>query len=186
MNPSLLGDKTIRRVQQVNTDGDTEIYFPLDTLKSQPNTPWEKCHHCLCTYHLINKNLSEKKSNEKKYKKYLDFIVGWVRSWTEEIESKEEYVESFKRFEEFTGRRTTMEVLGVERRKDLYDYIAFTWIPNRGTLQRHHRMEVRSMEEKTMASAEHNHSSKKKCEDCVKHHHGIAKTTLDKNSRKCN
>jgi hypothetical protein len=34
-----------------------------------------------------------------------------VRSWTEEIESEEEYVESFKMFEEFMGRRTTMEVL---------------------------------------------------------------------------
>jgi hypothetical protein len=67
MLPSLLEEKTVRIVQQVNTDGDTEIYFPLDTLKSQPNSPWEKCHHCLCTYHLINKNLSEKTSNEKIY-----------------------------------------------------------------------------------------------------------------------
>jgi hypothetical protein len=87
---SLLGQKNIRRVQQVNTDKDTAISFPLDTLKSQPNSP------CLCTYHyLIHKNLSEKMSNEKKYKKYLDFIIGWARSWTEEIESEEEYVESF-------------------------------------------------------------------------------------------
>jgi hypothetical protein len=44
-----------------------------------------------------------------------------VRSWTGEIESEEEYVESFKRFEEFIGRRTTMEVLGAERRKVLDD-----------------------------------------------------------------
>jgi hypothetical protein len=95
---SLLEEKTVRRVQKVNTDGDTAIYFPLDTLKSQLNIPWEKCHHCLCTYNLINKNLSEKTSNENKYKKYLDFTIGWVRSWTEEIESEEEYVESFKRF----------------------------------------------------------------------------------------
>jgi hypothetical protein len=99
MIPSLLAEKTVRRVQQVNTDRDTAIYFPLDTLKSQPNSPWEKCHHCLCTYHLINKKLSEKTSNEKKYKKYLDFIIGWVKSCTEEIESEEDYVESFKRFE---------------------------------------------------------------------------------------
>jgi hypothetical protein len=89
--------------------------------------------------------LSEKTSNEKKYKKYLDFVIGWVRSWTEEIESEEEYVESFKSFQEFMGRRTIMEVLGGERRTVLYNYIAVTWIPNRGKLQRHHRMEVRSM-----------------------------------------
>jgi hypothetical protein len=97
--PSLLGEKTVRRVQQVNTGGDTEVYFPLDTLKSQPNSPWEKCHHCLSTYHLINKNLSGKTSNENKYNKYLDFILGWVSSWTEDIESEEEYVEEVKRFE---------------------------------------------------------------------------------------
>jgi hypothetical protein len=44
------------------------------------------------------------------------------------------------------------------------------------------------MEENTMASAEHQHSSNKKCEDSVKPHHGIAKPalTLDKNSRKRN
>jgi hypothetical protein len=107
MIPSLLGKKNVRTVQQVNTDGDTAIYFPLDTLKSHPNSPWGKCHHCLCTYHLINKNLSKKTSNEKKYKKYLDFIIGWARSWTEEIESEEECVESFKRFKEFMVRRTT-------------------------------------------------------------------------------
>jgi hypothetical protein len=90
MISSLLGQQNIRRFQQVNTDGDTAIYFPLDPLKSQPNSPWDKCHNCLCTYNLINKNLSKKKSNEKKYKKYLDFVIGWVRSWTEEIESEEE------------------------------------------------------------------------------------------------
>jgi hypothetical protein len=83
MIPSLLRQKNMRRVQQVNTDGDTAIYFHLDTLKSRSNSPCEKFHHCLCTYHLINKNLSGKTSNEKKYKKYLDFIIGWVRSWTE-------------------------------------------------------------------------------------------------------
>jgi hypothetical protein len=44
----------------------------------------------------MNKNLSGKTSNEKKYKKYLYFIIGWVRSWTKEIESEEEYVESLK------------------------------------------------------------------------------------------
>jgi hypothetical protein len=97
-------------------------------------------------------------------------------------------VESFKRFEEFMGRRTTMEVLWGERRKFLDDYIAVTWIPNREKLQRHHRMEVRSMEETTTSAAEHGHSFNKKCEDSFKPHHGIAKTdlTLDKNSRKRN
>jgi hypothetical protein len=132
--------------------------------------------------------LSGKTSNETKYKKYLDFIIGWVKSWTEEIKSEEEYVESFKRFEEFIGRKTTMEVLGAERFKVIDDYIAVTLIPNRETLQRHHMMEVRSIEENTIAAADHDHSSNKKCEDSVKPHHGIAKTalTLDKNSRKRN
>jgi hypothetical protein len=81
-----------------------------------------------------------------------------------------------------------MEMLGGERRKVLDDYIAVTWIPNRGKLQRHHRMEVRSTEENTVAAAEHEHSSNKKYRDSVKHHHGIAKTalTLENNSRKRN
>jgi hypothetical protein len=86
------------------------------------------------------------------------------------------------------GLRNSRRVLGAERSKVLDDYIAVTWIPNRRKLQRHHRMEVRSMEENTTASSDHEHSSNKKCEDSVKPHHGISKTalTLDKNSRKRN
>jgi hypothetical protein len=79
-------------------------------LKSQPNSPWE---NAIVVY----------ASNEKKYMKYLDFIIGWDRSWTEDIESDEEYVESFKRFEEFMGRRTTAEVLGAERRFLQIEYV---------------------------------------------------------------
>jgi hypothetical protein len=111
-----------------------------------------------------------------------------VRSCTEEIESEEEYVESFKRFKEFMGRRKTMEVLGAERHKVLDDYIAVAWIPNREKLERYHRMEVRSLEENTTDAAEHEHSSNKKVEDSVKPHHGIVKPdlTLDKNSRTWN
>jgi hypothetical protein len=62
--PSLLGEKNVRTGQQVNTDGDTEIYFPLDNLKSHPNSPWGKCQNCFCTYHLISKNLSEKRDEK--------------------------------------------------------------------------------------------------------------------------
>jgi hypothetical protein len=95
-------------------------------------------------------------------------------------------VESLKIFEEFTGRRTIMEVMGAERRKVLDYYIAVAWTPNKKKLQRPHRIEVRSMEENTTAAAEHDHSSNKKFEDSVKPHHGITKTslTLDKNSKR--
>jgi hypothetical protein len=72
--------------------------------------------------------------------------MGWVRSHTEEIESEEEYVESFNRFDEFMGRRTTMGVLGAERRNVRDDYITVTWISNREKNQQHHSMEFRSME----------------------------------------
>jgi hypothetical protein len=132
--------------------------------------------------------LSERTSNAKKYKKYLDFIIVWVKSWTEEIESEEEHVESFKRFEELMGRRTTMEVMGGERHNVLDDYIAVTWIHNREKFHLHYGMDVRSMEENTTAAAYHEHSSNKKCEDSIKHHHEISKTalTLDKNSKKRN
>jgi hypothetical protein len=50
-------------------------------------------------------------------------------------------------------------------------------------------MEVRSMEDKTMAATQHDHSSNKECEDSVKPLHGIANTYLTlfyKNSRKRN
>jgi hypothetical protein len=107
-------------------------------------------------------------------------------SWTEEIESDEKDVQSFKRFKEFVDRSMIIEVMGAERRKILDDYIAVTWIPNKIKLQRHHRMAVRSMEKNTMSAAEHGHSSNNKCEDSIKLLHGIYKTalTLAKNSIK--
>jgi hypothetical protein len=62
-----LGEKLLEEFNMSIMKGDAAIYFPLETLKSQSNSLWEKIHHCLCTYHLINKNLSEKTSNEKIY-----------------------------------------------------------------------------------------------------------------------
>jgi hypothetical protein len=100
----------------------------------------------------------------------------------------EEYVESFKRFEEFMGRSMAMEVIGAEIYKVIDDYIVVNWIPNMGGLQRHNRMEVRSMEENKTAAAEHEHSSNKKCEDSVKPYRGISKKALilNNNSRNRN
>jgi hypothetical protein len=65
----------------------------------------------VCTYNLINKNLSKKTSNKKKNKISLYFIMGWVSSQTEEIKYEEEYVEKLEQCEEFMGSRNTMEVL---------------------------------------------------------------------------
>jgi hypothetical protein len=41
-------------------------------------------------------------------------------------------VKSFKRFEEFMGRKTSMKVLVAERHYILDDYISVAWVPDRG------------------------------------------------------
>jgi hypothetical protein len=51
--PPMYGDNVIRKVQQVTTDGDSQIYNPLGALSKDPKSPWLGVVHMLCTCHLV-------------------------------------------------------------------------------------------------------------------------------------
>jgi hypothetical protein len=51
--PLLYGNNVIRNIQQVTTDGDRQIYNPLDILSKNESSPWYGVKHMLCTFHLV-------------------------------------------------------------------------------------------------------------------------------------
>jgi hypothetical protein len=49
----MYGDNVIRKVQQVSTDGDSQIYNHLDALSKDPKSPWSGVVHMLCIFQLV-------------------------------------------------------------------------------------------------------------------------------------
>jgi hypothetical protein len=58
--PSLIGEATVERINQMNTDGERQIYNPLTNCILDKNSPWFGCIHVLCNYHMIDKLFSTK------------------------------------------------------------------------------------------------------------------------------
>jgi hypothetical protein len=51
--PLMYGYNVIRKVQQITTDGDSQIYNPLGALSKDPKSPWFGVVHMLCAFHLV-------------------------------------------------------------------------------------------------------------------------------------
>jgi hypothetical protein len=51
--PYVYGNKVIRNIQQVTTNGNRQIYNPLDVLSKEKSSPWCGVEHMLCTFHLV-------------------------------------------------------------------------------------------------------------------------------------
>jgi hypothetical protein len=58
--PSLIGEATVERIHQINTDGDIKIYNLLTNCILDKSIPWFGCIHLLCNYHMIDKLFSTK------------------------------------------------------------------------------------------------------------------------------
>jgi hypothetical protein len=58
--PSLIGEATVERINQINTDGNRQIYIPLTNCILDKSSPWFGCIHVLCNYHMIDKLFSMK------------------------------------------------------------------------------------------------------------------------------
>jgi hypothetical protein len=51
----LYGINVIRNIQQVTTDGDRQIYNPLEILPREESSPWYGVRHMVCTFHVVEK-----------------------------------------------------------------------------------------------------------------------------------
>jgi hypothetical protein len=58
--PSLIGEATVERINQINTDGERQIYNPLTNCILDKSSPWFGFIHVLCNYHMIDKLFSTK------------------------------------------------------------------------------------------------------------------------------
>jgi hypothetical protein len=68
--PLLYGNNVIRNIQQVTTNGDRQIYNPLDLLSQNESSPWYGVKHMLCTFHLFEQQFD----NDVLKKEVMSFI----------------------------------------------------------------------------------------------------------------
>jgi hypothetical protein len=58
--PTLIGTSTVERINQINTDGDRQIYNLLTNCILDKNSLWFGCMHLFCNYHTMDKLFSTK------------------------------------------------------------------------------------------------------------------------------
>jgi hypothetical protein len=80
--PSLIGKATVERINQINTDGDRQIYNPLTNCILDKNSPWFGCIHVLCNYHnMIDKLFSTKVKITDSNRMLVEYCKQWVKTW---------------------------------------------------------------------------------------------------------
>jgi hypothetical protein len=88
--PSLIGEATVERIDQINTDGDRQIYNPLTNCILDKSSPWFGGIHLLCNYHMIDKLFSTKVKVTDTNRMLVEYCKQWVNTWWFELETNEE------------------------------------------------------------------------------------------------
>jgi hypothetical protein len=103
--PLLYGINVIRNIQQVTTDGDRQIYNPLDILSRDESSPWYGVKYMLCTFRLVEQQFDNDVLNKEDREGIVYQVKNWIRSFTNYCESEKEYKLSYKLLIEFTNRQ---------------------------------------------------------------------------------
>jgi hypothetical protein len=77
--PLLYGINVIRNIQQVTTDGDRQIYNPLDILPREESSPWYGVKHMLCTFHLVEQQFNNDVLNKEDREGIVYQVKNWIR-----------------------------------------------------------------------------------------------------------
>jgi hypothetical protein len=84
--PLIYGKNVIQNIQEVTTDGDRQIYNPLDLLSQNESSPWYGVKHMVCTFHLVEQQFENDVLNKEVNKEDREGIVyqvkNWIRSFT--------------------------------------------------------------------------------------------------------
>jgi hypothetical protein len=99
--PSLIGEATVERINQINTGGDRKTYNPLTNCILDKSSLWFGCIHVLCNYHMIDKLFSTKVKITDINRMLVEYCKQWVKTWCFELETKEEYDYSYNEFRKF-------------------------------------------------------------------------------------
>jgi hypothetical protein len=108
----LIGEATVERINQINTDGDRQIYNPLTNCILDKNSPWFGCIHVLCNYHIIDKLFSTKVKITDSNRMLVEYCKQWVKTWCFELETKEEYDYYNNEFRKFMDSERARTELG--------------------------------------------------------------------------
>jgi hypothetical protein len=75
--PLIYGNNVIQNIKQVTTDGDRQIYNPLqlDLISQNKSSPWYGVKHMLCTFHLVKQQFDNDVFN-----KFTKSRTGYVHS----------------------------------------------------------------------------------------------------------
>jgi hypothetical protein len=159
--PSLIGEATLERINQVNTDCDRQIYNPLTNCILDRSSPWFGCIHVLCNYHMIDKLFSTKVKITDSNRMLVNYCKQWVKTWCFDLETKEEYNYSYNEFRKLMDSDRAKTELGHAREHILDCYIQSSFLPKEHRMVRHVRNAVRALDPFTSCQAEHENRSLK-------------------------
>jgi hypothetical protein len=110
--PLRYGINVIINIQQVTTDGDRQIYNPLDILSRDESCPWYGVNHMVCTFHLVEQQCYNDVLNKEDREGIVYQVKNWIRSFTNYCESENEYKLSYNLLIEFMNRPDVFESMG--------------------------------------------------------------------------
>jgi hypothetical protein len=140
--PSLIGDATVERINQINTDGDRQIYNPLTNCILDKSSPWFGFIHVLCNCHMIDKLFSTKVKITDSNRMLVEYCKQYVNTWFFELESKEEYDFSYNEFRNFMDSDGAKTELGHDPEQIMDSYIQSYFLPKEHRMVLHVRNEV--------------------------------------------
>jgi hypothetical protein len=145
---------------QINTNGDKQIYEPIDILTRDPNSPWN-VKHVLYQFHLVTQKFDVSGLKKADRGAIISQVKNWITSWVKNCENEAEYLNSFSLFTEFMDRPGVKEQLGECHSYVMDTYIAVTWIAKKEKLVLYNRLTTRNVDRCTSCPAEHENSSMK-------------------------
>jgi hypothetical protein len=159
--PSLIGEATVEGINQINNDGDRQIYNPLVNCILDKSSPWFGCIHVLCNYHRIDKLFSTKVKITDSNRMLVKYCKQWVKTWCFDLETKEEYDYSYNEFRKFMDSDRAKTELGHAPEQILDCYIQSSFLPKEHRMVRHVRNAVQAFDSCTSCQAEHEYRSLK-------------------------
>jgi hypothetical protein len=127
--PSRIGEATVERVKQINTDGDRQIYNPLTNCILDKSSPWFCCKHLLCNHHMIDTLFSTKVKITDSKIMLVEYCKQWAKTRCFELETKEEYDFSYNEFRKLMDSDRAKTELGHAREQILDCYIQSSFLP---------------------------------------------------------
>jgi hypothetical protein len=77
---------------QINTDGDKQIYEPIDMLTRDPNSPRNVKHILLCWFHLVTHKFDVSVLKKADRGAIISQVKNWITSWVNYCETEAEYL----------------------------------------------------------------------------------------------